>query len=523
MGSGGDSEIDTAAHAAVVSPVGRPPPWWRRALAVVMVVPVAVTIHRLLAAGLWWDEYYFVLARRMILETGVPRLPSGVLWVYGGPSQYLGAIGTWIGGLDVFWNRLPMAVPALLAPLVVARTARRLHGPVAGVAAAAVIALNPGYLQWTANAGIYGLLTLLGALATDRWCAWVLEERDDAARAFGLWSALATLCNPVAAAALPGLLIAAILRRRTGLRLRDVRWGILAVCVLALVAVFGLLAIGDPALLTQLPAEDREGASVVHHIASRGRRIVDGLRRHLLASAWHAVPAWLALLGGLGVLRGAGRLRDRRRTRDGDALLLIAPVIVGVILLSGLFRYRWERYLLPALPLIALGAGLQLSIWAARLRDRSSTWTWAVGAVLVALHVGVSARSIPAVVWRSAGQRRALEQLADADRPGDLILGGFIPAALHSDLATRRHPVWKADVGVTAHEVDGVLRDRLLGDVILLDLSSVKSAFFSADRVWYVVRELELERGSIAPATHRWLTENTRPVTSGGGLHVRRK
>ncbi len=499
------------------------PTWWRAALALVMLVPVVVTVHRLLSAGLWADEYYTVLARRMILESGVPRLPSGVLYPYGGPALYLGAVGTWIGGLDVFWNRLPLALPALLAPLVLASTGRRLFGPVAGLTAAAVVALNPGYLQWTASAGVYGVLTLLSALAIDRWCAWVIEEQDDAALPFALWFALAALCHPVVAALLPGLLLAALIRRREPHALDRSRVLACSLCVLAPALVVGLIALGDRTLLVQLPAEDRAGAGLLYQIGSRGWRVLDGLQMNLFASPWHAVAAWLAAVGAVAACFGTGRLRERVRTPPGEGLLLLLPVLVAVALLSGLFRYRWHRYLLPALPLIALGAGRMFSLLVSRADGRLARAAGVLAVATLAAHAAISWHALPAVVSTSAGRARVLAHLGAEVQPDDLALGGGVPVALHAGLHVRRHPVWSGSYELNAHMLDGTLRDRFLGDTVLTDLASVRAAFESADRIWYVVTDDELERGRVSAEVHEWLSERTEPIASEEGLHLRRR
>ncbi len=245
--------------------------------------------------------------------------------------------------------RLPALIASLLLIPLTAQLARRLGGGrSAAVVTAAVVAVAPLSVQFSATAFSDPLLTfwLTAALA-------LVLARPERARPgwVGLCLGLALATKYQAALFLPPLVGLAWLG---GWRRREwARW------------LLGLAAVVAPLLLWGAARADGAGL-VARQWANIGGlrlawswelwpRLAEGARLWWLALGWPLLALGGATLAGVALLRQA-------RARLGAADALLALFVAAYLLLHWLWAVpAWDRYLLPVLPLVAalLGRGVE--------------------------------------------------------------------------------------------------------------------------------------------------------------------
>jgi hypothetical protein len=114
--------------------------WWP--LAAIVAFGAYLRLANLGALGFRWDEDLSGLAVRAILETGMPELPSGMLYLRGGIFSHLMAASAALFGFSEFSLRLPAAlfgIALIPAGYVFAAT---LFGKRVALATAALIAIS---------------------------------------------------------------------------------------------------------------------------------------------------------------------------------------------------------------------------------------------------------------------------------------------------------------------------------------------------------------------------------------------
>ncbi|MEF8820246.1 MAG: glycosyltransferase family 39 protein [Haloferacaceae archaeon] len=148
--------------AAVVSPAGP-----------VAVVALATVCYRLGERPLWWwDESFYAVAARLALDRGHWVVPYTAGFDRLAPYPFLEkpplaiwleAVSIWLLGPTEFAVRLPSALAAVGTVLLAYAVARRIDGPVAGVAAAAALLTTPMLVVGTNGArfGAYDTLHVL--------------------------------------------------------------------------------------------------------------------------------------------------------------------------------------------------------------------------------------------------------------------------------------------------------------------------------------------------------------------------
>lgn len=480
---------------------------------VLFVVHALVTLHRLAAPGMWRDEYYFLLARAGIVEQGVPVLPSGLVYVYGGPALWWGALGTAVDPLSVFWNRVPFALPCLLLPVVVHRIASRRIGERGAVAAVAVVVLHAGVMIWSTHVGHYGLQTLVFTLAVGAWLRWALDGERRAAWWFAGATVLALSMHVGVALFLPGLwLLAASVRGRTWWKDRT-QWLVAVVCAGATAAAATTIAVTDPTLGSRLLAGSAADADLSWQLGARVLRVLRGMLSQLVWN-WHGVAAGIASLTLLVSLRG-------RLGEHAPLARLAAVWWLGVALLYGLSTYTGHRYLLAGVVLLALPVGVAFErLWSG---DRGRLARMGAVAVGLGLHAWIGWPGFGAALDRGTDQRRALEALGSAVETNDLVLAGGTPVALHTRSRSDRAAIVLAAPGLNLDEQGSDPRDRFTGDPALTSFAQVRDAFESRPRVWYVAWEADLSVERIPPEVHAWLVERCDRIDVSDTVSVYRK
>ena len=140
----------------------------RKSLLSVLVVLLTATafvirVQRLAGADgdLSVDEARLALTSQGVLATGLPKVPSGRIYLRGVISTYLMAPSLWLFGPHDFAARLPSAVVgALLIPLVFA-FGRAVAGTAGGLCAAVFVAVQPDLIKWSDNAWMSSLFVLV--------------------------------------------------------------------------------------------------------------------------------------------------------------------------------------------------------------------------------------------------------------------------------------------------------------------------------------------------------------------------
>jgi hypothetical protein len=417
-----------------------PPRWTAAALALVFALALALRLHGVrfgLPALNDPDELMFEMGSVRMLSG--PTLNPG--W-FGHPATttiYLLAVlnalvfaggwllGSWPSpkafadmiyfdpGIAILPGRLAMVAIGLWSIWLTWRLARALAGERVGLAAAAVMAVNPLHIAYSQvirsdlMAVCFMLLLSLAALRIARGGG----RRDHVLAS--LWLGLAIVTKwPFA---IGGLTVAgayALLLWDRKVRLGAAVRGLAGFGVLAL--VFGLLAspfilLDYPTLLMNLAGEAQE-----HHLGASGGP-------PLANAGWYLTGPILASLGWAGALAAGWGAVLLVRRREGLAILL-PPVVVFFVLFC-LQRLIWERWALPLTPALSVAAGMGL-VWlydvlAARLGEGARRATLAVLALAVLAPQVVQA-SIETRV-RTHDTRQAAAAWVNAHVPeGDTVL-----------------------------------------------------------------------------------------------------
>jgi 4-amino-4-deoxy-L-arabinose transferase-like glycosyltransferase len=495
----------------------------RRWLLAVLVVGVLLRAWRLFDAGFESDEYFELMARRMIAETGAPTMPSGVFWIYGGPLLWVGAPMQWIAPLSVFVERLPFFLIGSAGIFVVARTARRLFGEWAAVAAAAAVAFHPGLVEWTANVKIYGALTTLTALAVDRYCAWVFEDDERGAWPFAAWFALASSCHPGVAFLAPPLALTAILVRGPRWCLRPRALGAAALAAAGGLGLYVAIRLGDPTMAQVMVADGPAPASA-HPFIDAAKQFLRSLGSHGWRSSWHAVPFCVAAAGAAWGLRALLRpeVRASARTCPGvRRLALFGAWFLAFALFIELSRFGGAQYILPAYPLLALAAASCVGA----IVDRTSRAGAVAALALLAAHVVAAGPEFRRVfAQRNEANARIYGRLAADARPGDKTFGFGVAAPLHAGFGVSDHIVYGRNFGLIALFRDGRPYDRVFGEPLLRTVDEVRPVLEKAPRAFYLVNAKELNpdpsRNRVTPEVHEWLSSRMELVLEEGGMRL---
>lgn len=157
-------------------------------------------------------EPYYAAAARSMAESWHNFLygafdPAGTITTNKLPGAlWLQALSLRIAGFHVWAMVVPQAIEGVVAVLVMYRLMRRLAGPVAGIAAAALLALNPATVALNRGNVSDSLLVMLSVLAADATVLALSRGRLRALLLAGVWVGLAFQAKMLQAwLILPGL------------------------------------------------------------------------------------------------------------------------------------------------------------------------------------------------------------------------------------------------------------------------------------------------------------------------------
>jgi len=322
----------------------------------------------------------------------------------------------------------------------------------AGIAAAALVAVNPMLLWYSQEARDYALLVLLTALAllyflraldapprtspcgrtSDRTPA---RPRDSIL--WGVFSALALATHYFAV--FPLALEAAWLLRRYGRRALAGVWIPAAAGLALLPLVVHQMSLGH--------AEWIGDRSLGHRLWEAGATFVIGETGDIVARPENLLPAvvpLLAALAALALLLGRG---DRRERRGGATMLALAAVTVGAPLLLALLApskdYVLARNLLPALVPLLLAIALGVTLRGSGATFPRMGWEsgagsigTALGFVLVAYSLGFGVFVSASPAWQRPDWRAVAERIGEPRAPRAIVLWTLGAGSLRWYLST---------------------------------------------------------------------------------------
>jgi hypothetical protein len=485
------------------------------------------------------DEARLALAARGILAHGLPILPDGFLYTRGLLPAYLEAMAFAVFGISDQAARLSSLVFGSLTILAVYRLGRLAGGDGPALAAATIVAFaQPLVLQsreaWLYSSFLFWLLLSVGWLVRD--------APGDRARAGGAaWAALfshelAVLLIPIAAGLDLGRLWLAwrghrspvtvafsgpgfagdrgsgsrSRREKVGVRGLIVFWGML----LAGVGVVGALALA-------LRAPTAGGSTVEMREYLRPALDLVGLSATLgILTGWNR---WLLPLAALGLPLSRSTWRAALAARGAAPSLLVVLVVI-VFNAFGLVRRGESRYVLAALPFLAVAAATALARlgplllttlvgWQRINRERRLLRT-----LLLVVLVGVSVDPARLIADARAHDVSSTWVQAVADRgPSDLIVS-FAPTLTSHYLGRTDFWLRSDDYAKYVWAGQTPLRDVHTGAVVIRDrrdLDQLLLAPHPGQTVWVILdgdpaaegsrasREVALALASLAIETRR--------------------
>ena len=323
------------------------------AVLALLLLASALRFHRLGEQSLWYDEGVAYAHSLRTLPELIPLLQRNVH-----VPAYFAALGWWqdLTGSSEFALR---ALSALFSILSVAWTyalGRRLYHPVAGLAAAALVALNSFSIYYAQEARMYAMLTAVAAASM--WlCAGLLQGRRQSIIALGLTNALGIYTHMAFALVIAAQIALAALccgnrmvqAWREG---RAIRRGLPTLTRITLANLLTLLLFLPwlPVALQQLLAQPNLSQAVAADQLLRQLIGLLALGLNFEASAGYTSIAIVLLLC-FGLLPSAGR---RRGARMLPQIWLL--VSLGIYLYLALTT-RYLRFLLPAQLAMALWLG----------------------------------------------------------------------------------------------------------------------------------------------------------------------
>jgi len=327
----------------------------------------------------------------------------------------------------------------------------------AGIAAAALVAVNPMLLWYSQEARDYSLLVLLTAVATlyflraldvpvERGPYGHLRTGTSAGRTdltlWGVFAALslATHYFAVFPLALEALWLLRRLRRRA-----------LAGIWIPVAAGLALL----PLLVHQVSLGHAEwigDRSLGHRLLETGATFAIGETGDIVARPENVLPAIVPLLAALAALALLLARGSRRERQGGATLLGLAAVTVGAPLLLALVvpskDYVLARNLLPALVplLVAVALGVTMRASGAPFprqgwERRTGSVGAALGMVLVAYSLGFSVFVSVSPAWQRPDWRAVAERIGEPRAPRAIVLWTLGAAPLRWYLSTGSYQV----------------------------------------------------------------------------------
>ncbi len=385
------------------------------------------------------DEALYVQVPQQMLarHDWVTPYVNGVRFLDKPPLLYWLLAGLYsILGTTEFAAHLPPALAVVATTALLTRLARRVAGPLAGLAAGVSFAFSAGTYLFTRETLHDGLMVFFTVLALDAIFLWSLDPRHRTARLLVGSTALAggLLSKGLVGIALP-ITIAAVflLLSRERPRVRPGQALLAGAVWLGLAIPWHVLAsIRNPGFLSHYLLNEQ----VLRFFNRREPLDFESIPLPLfLALLFVWLFPWTAFLPAIVSLSRAVAREGSERSR----LSRLCLVWTGVVLVFFSVSARLEHYAFPALPPLALLTGLALSAETERTRRVVAGGFRALaglGVLIAAAGAGValwtSTRGLPAAAYSSRGgpQQAAGTDFGPlADLPAEVVVQLLWPAA----------------------------------------------------------------------------------------------
>lgn len=443
------------------------------------------------------DEYSSMWAALQVLEHGLPRLPSGFMYLQGLLFTYADALFIAALGRGEMAARLPSLLASVATIGLVYGWGRRAFGPWAGLIAATLTALQPESIVWGGRARMYALQQMCVVLALYAFCRGYVEGAAERRGARWRWTfaaafLAAVLSQAVTALIAPAVVAALVVWRARWLR-RPRTWQPLILAAASLLVAALLNRLGGPVsdtvgrdfLVPSLPWRLKPELFFREFFWSWPSAV--GTALWVVGFVWLVVTVWRLPRSGSDCLA-------HREDRALSTLLFLYLVVSATFLLMLLLvgeSWQRPRYLTMILPIIDVAVAGVL---------------WYVGG---ALSQGMSRRArgifgilawvaLLALLWPSARATVGPGEPAydDAFRyvqveweEGDQIVG---PLPSIAGVYLGRLDGYALQNGYEEYlvEKDGRAVDRWMGAPLIDSVAALERQAESAPRTWLVVDDV---------------------------------
>jgi len=475
--------------------------------------------------SLFIDEFVTLLAAQMIVQKGIPQLPSGVFYDNGLLFSYVVSVFIGLTGFSEAVARFPSILFSLLSVAVTFRMGRRFFSPAVALLASVLLALAPEAVVWGARSRAYAQFQLWGLVGI-----WAMAE-GVTGRWRGRWRALfwlavvAAALSHLAAVVLMLCSLAAALsvrylwmrRERQGeafLR-RQVRalWpdGLLAVTVLAGMAA--LTAAGQPnwigPVISPVSATEGVSLSALAHVSW-----VDilGLVWPMLVRPYY-LPWTILLLVNLLVLFHRAITRQLRQT-DVIPLYLQGVWLLMVLALTLVSPWHMPRYIMPLVPIFFLLGSCEMANAIKKLsalsfpKPASVGGPWLAGIIVILLGVFLWGPLRQVTTRQECGYDLAFHYVQDRWREGDVIMT-FNGSG--SCVYLGRCDYYPTQIGAWLLDTPGGPVERYSGAQWIESVAQLDAALARAPRTWYVIDDVRFVT-RVYPEMQEAILARFRPV-----------
>lgn len=469
--------------------------------------------------SLYVDEFTTLWAAKRVMASGVPIMPSGVLYTRGLLATYVTAsAGALAGGLTYGIGRLPSLIFGLASILAIFAVGRREWNSRAGGLAALGLALLPEAIVWSARARFYAqlqffaLLTLWAAYAAIQYTSQSeplhltnTPSGNPSARRHLLFATLFVLAlfsQEQMVLLYPSILLATLLWRGWRYLLRPEVWPAHVVCLAAMGIRFGIEILGQPGYFETIQAE-RPYVGLILDLPAAWSAYAE-----LLVGPERLPWTIFGLLALVVAVFTWGKQRGRMAqvVAFHQATLFFALqfyFMLGFILLFVGGQWRETRYLFLVQPawLLIGAAGVVLAIdWlVARFILRASArpaWRWAATALVALLAVASLWQPAQAVLARQVeGYDKVLAYVAQQRQPGDVVMSPQPPACAFvlgpcDYYAVQK--VYEEFVVPRGLVPGGELVDRWSGARLLDDATGLEQVIRQSPATWFITDRFRL-------------------------------
>jgi len=462
------------------------------------------------------DEFTSMLAANMVVERGLPILPSGLLYDHGLLLSFLmGALIALVGFSEQI-ARWPVLLLSVLTISVYYGTARRLFDSrITGLMAATLATFDASSIIWGTRARMYTPAHLFLLLSLAFLLEGTLKHPSQRNRYLALIFLVAALFSHTVTFVIVPPLVALLIIFAVTYRadwLRHPRfWQEAIVALIALGVVLAVVAMGQTGSTVSLQDAEVDAAPPFGLEFLRGFFSLglgwsrfDNLVGFFEASEYQ----WLLPIIFLALLATLYRLFRRTATFPDIASLFLALLVVLVVFgMGALLTDAWSlsRYLfitvLPAFLLLSAESLACLLGWLAHLvsrlikrpegRTRLTAAISLLGMMLITAWWGSTAWDI-AQAQGTGDYHTAFAFVRENWQPGDKVMT-FHPAAAYLYLGRCDYYANQLTAKVLDEDGDeAALIDRYTGSPLVDSVEEFNNALADAQRIWFVVDEFRL-------------------------------